>query len=63
MNTIDQRTGNPPLPRKWLARLRLWQFRRHTRHALADLDADRLNDIGLTPDEAQREASKWMWRG
>lgn len=35
-----------------------WQSRRH----LASLDQDALDDIGLSPAEARREADKPFWR-
>ncbi|WP_298907810.1 DUF1127 domain-containing protein [uncultured Aliiroseovarius sp.] len=34
---------------------------RRERVALSQLDAHRLNDLGLTADEAQREASRPIW--
>lgn len=35
-----------------------WLSRRH----LANLDADALNDIGLSPADARREANKPFWQ-
>ncbi len=43
-------------PNIW-KRLAVWQ----TRRALADLDADALRDIGLSAEEAQREARRGAW--
>lgn len=40
----------------------LWSQRRRTRHALSDLPDHALRDIGLTPDQAAREAAKPFWR-
>lgn len=40
----------------------LWSQRRRTRAALRDLPDHTLRDIGLTPDQARREADKWFWR-
>lgn len=47
-------------------RLVAWIGHCHERHrqriALADLDEYRLRDIGVTRDEAEREAGKPFWR-
>jgi uncharacterized protein YjiS (DUF1127 family) len=44
--------------------LSLWMARQGQRHALADLAEDKhlLADIGLTREQALREASKPFWR-
>ncbi|MFK7743989.1 MAG: DUF1127 domain-containing protein [Roseobacter sp.] len=39
-----------------------WATRRQTRHALKQLSNWQLEDVGLTPLQAQREASKVFWR-
>ena len=39
-----------------------WATRRETRRALRQLTDWELRDVGLTPDEAHREASKVFWR-
>lgn len=38
-----------------------WAERRHTRAALRQLTAAQLDDVGLSPRAAQREASKPFW--
>ena len=38
-------------------RLAVWQ----TRRALANLDAERLKDVGISSDEARREARLSVW--
>ncbi|SEV98696.1 Uncharacterized conserved protein YjiS, DUF1127 family [Aliiroseovarius sediminilitoris] len=45
-------------PLAWL--VHAWEVHRE-RHALANLDAIRLKDIGLTPDAAYREANRPIW--
>jgi uncharacterized protein YjiS (DUF1127 family) len=40
-----------------------WIGRRRQRHDLAHLDHRLLIDIGVTPEEAAREAAKPFWRG
>jgi uncharacterized protein YjiS (DUF1127 family) len=43
----------------------LWSARSRQRRALQDLatlNAHLLKDIGVTPDEAAREAAKWFWQ-
>jgi uncharacterized protein YjiS (DUF1127 family) len=47
-----------PRPGRWLERrLAL----RRQRNRLLDLDARMLDDIGVTPSEAMREARRLMW--
>jgi uncharacterized protein YjiS (DUF1127 family) len=36
--------------------------RRHQRRALRSLDDWQLADIGLSRDQAQQEARKWLWK-
>lgn len=45
------------------AHVSLWATRRQTRRALKDLSDWQLKDVGLTPLEAHREASKAFWQG
>lgn len=40
----------------------VWDMRRSTRRALARLEKHELRDIGLTPFQATREASKAFFR-
>jgi uncharacterized protein YjiS (DUF1127 family) len=39
-----------------------WAMRRQTRKALKQLENWQLDDVGLTPLEAQHETSKAFWR-
>jgi uncharacterized protein YjiS (DUF1127 family) len=41
--------------------LRTWLWRSRERHALARLDNRLLADIGISKDEAMREAVKLFW--
>lgn len=43
--------------------LMLWDQRRRTRQALSALDDHLLQDVGLTPREARREAGRYFWQG
>lgn len=58
---------NSPLPPAADIALRVavtvtkWTRRRRTRKALKLLDETRLNDIGLTREEAWREAARPFW--
>lgn len=54
----------PRLPphRRLLAKLRLWLERTRTRTALAEVDARSLRDAGVTPAQAEFEASQPFWR-
>jgi uncharacterized protein YjiS (DUF1127 family) len=40
-----------------------WEMRARTRKALAKMTADDLTDIGLSADEARREAGRFFWQG
>ncbi|WP_407313630.1 DUF1127 domain-containing protein [Pseudomonas sp. nanlin1] len=45
--------------------LSLWRavwLRQHTRRALLQLSDEQLLDIGLTPQDARREAAKPFWK-
>ena len=39
-----------------------WRMRSRTRRVLAELDDDRLRDIGLTREQARRESALPFWR-
>jgi len=45
--------------RKWIARAR----QRRALAEIAELNDHLLKDIGLTRDQALREAGKWFWQG
>ncbi len=42
--------------------LTTWALRRHTRLALRQLEPWQLADVGLTPDEASKQASRVFWK-
>lgn len=44
------------------ARVKLWHRRARDRRMLAQLDAHMLRDIGITREDALREARKPFWR-
>ena len=44
------------------ARIRLWRRRKKTRMLLASFDDRMLKDIGLSPADVRREASKPFWK-
>lgn len=50
--------GAPAAARKTV---KTWRVRHQTRRALARLSPHELDDIGLTPEQAQRESSKAFW--
>lgn len=54
---IDRRS----LVRAWRETLSSWFRRARTRRALAELDAHRLDDIGLDPQCRARECAKRFW--
>jgi uncharacterized protein YjiS (DUF1127 family) len=45
-----------------LAAMRAWAERRRSRRDLSKLDRRLLQDIGLTPGEAMREAAMPFWK-
>ncbi len=62
-------SGLPPMPalslrpaRAAFAVIRVWMARSHQRQQLAELENHRLNDIGITREEALAEAGKPFWR-
>ena len=42
--------------------LLVWQMRANQRTRLAEMESHRLEDMGITSSEAQREARKPFWR-
>jgi uncharacterized protein YjiS (DUF1127 family) len=61
-----QQTGWLDLGYGWLSWLthcvRIWRERSQQRWALGHMDVDRLRDIGVPRDQAEKEASKWFWQ-
>lgn len=74
--TFDQAAGIPPLRsgapagaeqmRRRIGgivgTISLWVERSKQRHALAELDDHLLQDVGLSPGAARREATKPFWK-
>lgn len=52
---ISHRSGSPKLP------LLRWMALSRNRAGLAKLDGHLLKDVGLTQDDAKREASRPFW--
>ncbi len=59
ISTLWRGVGRPEIG--ILRRVRLMAMLHRQRKALADLDAARLADIGLTAQEAQAEAARLPW--
>ena len=51
-----------PTPARLSALFAVWTLRARTRRALRDLDPARADDLGLTPEEMQREAHLPFWK-
>jgi len=49
-------------PSRVFGTLLLWQMRAGQRARLAAMEGHRLEDMGISPAEAQREAAKPFWR-
>lgn len=63
MNAPLHSTNLPSTPRvRLIALLRRWLRRSTTRAQLAALSREQLRDIGITHDEALREARRPFWR-
>ena len=62
---LDATSSQPVLSRlrvgQWLKTLKLWRERSRQRRMLSMLDAEQLDDIGLTQEDVQREISKPFW--
>lgn len=50
------------MPERAVDLLVVWEKRLKQRHALATLDARLLDDMGMSPEDAAREAAKHFWR-
>ena len=66
-STSDGRAATDPVERllilfKGIRTLRVWRARRRQRQTLAELNDYLLNDIGVSRNEARREAAKPFWR-
>jgi uncharacterized protein YjiS (DUF1127 family) len=57
-----EQSGIPRTLRDVLSLLALWRGRQRQRRQLARLDRHQLDDIGLTPFEANREIRKPFWQ-
>jgi uncharacterized protein YjiS (DUF1127 family) len=58
----DSSAGVAESLRRGVGLLRRWRERSRQRQQLARLDRRMLRDIGVTPDEAERECNKPFWR-
>ena len=63
-NYLNQ--ARTPLVAQWAVAFAVvvtkWAIRRRTRLALAQLEPWQLRDVGLTPEEAHREAHRVFWQ-
>ena len=50
------------VPSRVFATLLVWQMRTRERARLAEMEAHRLEDMGLTSEQAGREAAKPFWQ-
>ena len=50
------------VPSRVFATLLVWQMRTRERARLAEMEAHRLDDMGLTSEQAGREAAKPFWQ-
>jgi uncharacterized protein YjiS (DUF1127 family) len=54
---------NPSVLAALLTGATLWLMRLRERRRLVELTETQLRDIGLTPQDARREAERWPWDG
>lgn len=59
---IARHAGIPRTISELMTLLRVWQHRARSRGELATLTTERLQDLGLSTEDAAREASKPFWR-
>jgi uncharacterized protein YjiS (DUF1127 family) len=52
----------PPIVPGFIEIIAIWIVRHRQRHALAELDEHLLDDVGLSREQASREAAKPFWR-
>lgn len=60
--TTTSRFELPPILFGLIETIAVWSVRRRQRHALAELDEHLLNDVGLSREQARREAAKPFWK-
>ena len=60
--TAVNRIELPPILFGLIETMAVWIVRRRQRHALAELDDHLLDDVGLSPEQARREAAKPFWK-
>jgi uncharacterized protein YjiS (DUF1127 family) len=56
------RTELPPILASLIETIAVWIMRRRQRQALSELDEHLLNDVGLSREQARREAAKPFWK-
>jgi uncharacterized protein YjiS (DUF1127 family) len=60
--TLHQQDDSSSPAIDWLDTMRIWSSRISERQALAELDDRFLKDIGVSREEAVREAAKPFWQ-
>ncbi|MBT3371738.1 MAG: DUF1127 domain-containing protein [Rhodospirillaceae bacterium] len=61
LSTPQQQT-RPAKPARWLWIIGTWMERSRQRHALRELDARLLDDVGISDAERRQEIAKPFWR-
>lgn len=59
--SVKRKAKCPILFSKLKARLTLYSRNATTRRQLKSLSLDQLQDVGVTPEQAQRESAKYFW--
>ncbi|HMJ43153.1 MAG TPA: DUF1127 domain-containing protein [Pseudolabrys sp.] len=60
--TKTSRIELPPIRSGLIGTIAIWVVRRRQRRALAQLDDHLLEDVGLSREQARREAGKPFWK-
>lgn len=60
--TTPNRIELPPVLSSPISTIAVWIVRRRQRQALAELDEHLLNDVGLSREQARREAARPFWK-
>jgi uncharacterized protein YjiS (DUF1127 family) len=61
-HTTAKRFELPSVLRKLIETMAVWIVRRRQRQALAELDDHLLDDVGLSREQAYREAARPFWK-
>lgn len=62
LSAIDGGVNFPASGINFLSLVKQWRGRARQRHDLAQLTAEQLNDVGISPEAAAAEVAKHFWQ-